>query len=173
MVSLRGRTGDAHGVVVPLCVGVPLCLVLAWNRLRAIDLRPSRHRVETPMDEDAELCIRVPLGQRVLVERLEGWFIMCGLGRRGLGYRARDGQSCRQPASRSPASFVSRSSVDLSFLISMCRAKPDAPPHVVPAEQCNDDVTKQWHRIGVRDAAAVLRDPAHHRSQRGAAHDSP
>src|ERR1700760_4916127 len=93
MVGLRGRAGDAHGVVVPLGVGVPLRLVLVRNHLGAIDFRPAWYRVETPMDEDAQLRVGIPLRQRMLVERLEGWLIVRRLSGDVLG--ARDRQSCR------------------------------------------------------------------------------
>src|ERR1700760_3256793 len=60
---------------------------------------------------------------------------------------------------------------DLSFLISMCRGTPCTLPHVVPAEECDDHVTEEWHRVRVCNSGAMLRDPAHDRSERGAADD--
>ena len=40
--------------------------------------RPSRHRVEAPVNEDAELGAGVPLRQRMLVERLERGLVFRG-----------------------------------------------------------------------------------------------
>src|ERR1035438_8368482 len=55
----------AHLVPVPLRVGQ-----LAWNHRRI-----RRHRVNAPMDEDAEFCVREPRWSRPLVDRLPGRLI--------------------------------------------------------------------------------------------------
>ena len=68
MVFPPGVAIFAVGHVVP----IPL-RVLLWRA-------PARYGVETPMNEDAELGIEVPLGTRPLIKRVPLRFIRKGFG---------------------------------------------------------------------------------------------
>ena len=77
IVRLGRRPRDAHRVQIPLGIGVVLdVIVVAKVVVRMIQRRPSRHRIKPPVNEDAQLGPRVPLRQRMLVQRLNRRLIL-------------------------------------------------------------------------------------------------
>ena len=69
MIFLRGRTIDAHGVVIPFGVGIVGDVILRTEIVIGMDQRsPARDRVEPPMNKDAELCVVIPSGKSMLTE---------------------------------------------------------------------------------------------------------
>ncbi len=79
MVRLRWRAIDPHYVVIPLGIGIELDVVRRCEVvLRMRKWRPSRDRIQAPMNEDAELCPGVPFRQRMPVQRLQRGLIFHG-----------------------------------------------------------------------------------------------
>src|SRR5690348_16065994 len=72
VISLRRRARNPHDVQVPLGIGVELDVVgICEVVLRMRNWRPAWNRVQSPVDEYPQLRPRIPLWERVAVQRFE------------------------------------------------------------------------------------------------------
>lgn len=96
MIGLRGRSIDSQTVQIPLRVGIVQHIVgVGEIVLRMHERRPSRHRVQPPVNEDAQLGVGIPRRKRMLIERFESRFVVDRrLGRKSdAGYQAKQSHS--------------------------------------------------------------------------------
>ncbi len=77
IVSLGWRPRNPHRVQVPLRIRVVLdVIVVPEIMIRMVQRRPPRHRVEAPVNENPQLRPRIPLRQRMLIQRLDRRLIL-------------------------------------------------------------------------------------------------
>ncbi len=84
MIRLGRRAWDPHHVQIPLCVGIVLDVINVAEVVFGMRERsPAGDRIKSVMNKDAKLGARIPLRQRMTVERLDRGLILGGRIGRG------------------------------------------------------------------------------------------
>ena len=83
VVFLGRRTFQPHRIQIPFRIGIARNVVLRTEiMLRMNQWRPARNGIQAPVNKNPQLRVRIPLWERVLIERFDRRFILLRLLRK-------------------------------------------------------------------------------------------